>query len=109
MGNKNKIIRLQLIQIYGEICMLGEPLSIENYITLHHLIKKEHKGATSIKNGALLSKIMHEYLHYIECWYIGHYHYINDYLRYYKETEDPSEKDKMNCYIKKLIKINRKV
>ena len=104
MSNKNKIIRLELIKIYGKICMLNEPLTKENYITLHHLLKREHKGATTIKNGALLSKLMHEYLHFIENWYYGEYNYINEYLRYYKETRDDEERKRMNAYVKKLTK-----
>ena len=80
MSNKNKIIRLELIKIYGKICMLNEPLTKKNYITLHHILKRELGGKTSIENGALLSRLMHEYLHFIENWYYGEYDYINEYL-----------------------------
>ena len=68
MSNKNKIIRLELIKLYGQICMLGEPLTKENYITLHHIIAERNKGKTNIENGALLSCLMHQNLHFIENW-----------------------------------------
>ena len=102
--NKNKIIRLELIKIYGKICMLGEPLSKENYLTLHHILKKQYKGATTIENGALLSRLMHQDLHFIEHWYYGEYGYLNEYLKYYKATRDEEEKKRMNGYVKKLTK-----
>jgi len=107
---KNKIIRLELIKIYGQICMLDEPLTKENYITLHHLIKRQFNGPTTIENGALLSRLMHQYLHFIEHWYYGEYDYLNEYLRYYKETRDEEEKGRMNKYVKQLtreIKIDK--
>ena len=110
MSNKNKIIRLELIKIYGKICFLGEPLTKENYITLHHILKKQYKGATTIDNGALLSLFMHQDLHFIENWYYNEYDYVNDYLRYYKETRDEQEKKRMNRHVKKLtreIKIDK--
>lgn len=103
----NKIIRLELIKIYGQICMLGEPLSKENYITLHHIVKRVLKGATTIENGALLSRFMHEDLHWLEHWYYGEYGYINEYLKYYKETKDNEERRRMNGYVKKLTKEKR--
>ena len=104
MNSKNKIIRLELIKIYGKICMLGDVITLDNYITLHHLIKRKFNGPTTIKNGALLSKLMHEYLHFIENWYYGEYEYINDYLKYYKETRDDEERKRMNAYVKKLTR-----
>ena len=104
MSNKNKIIRLELIKIYGKICMLNEPLTKKNYITLHHILKRELGGKTSIENGALLSRLMHEYLHFIENWYYGEYNYINEYLKYYKDTRDDEERKRMNAYVKKLTR-----
>lgn len=104
MSNKNKIIRLELIKIYGKICFLGEPLTKENYITLHHIIAERNKGKTNIENGALLSCLMHQNLHFIENWYYGEYDYINEYLKYYKETRDDEERKRMNAYVKKLTR-----
>ena len=104
MSNKNKIIRLELIKIYGKICMLGDVITLENYITLHHLLKRKHKGTTTIENGALLSRFMHQDLHFIEQWYYGEYNYINEYLKYYKETRDDEERKRMNAYVKKLTR-----
>ena len=104
MSNKNKIIRLELIKIYGKICFLGEPLTKENYITLHHIIAERNKGKTNIENGALLSRLMHQNLHFIENWYYSEYDYINEYLKYYKETRDDEERKRMNAYVKKLTR-----
>ncbi len=108
MSNKNKIIRLELIKIYGKICMLGEPLTKENYITLHHIIPQRIKKITTIENGALLSLFMHQDFNFIENWYYGEYDYINEYLRYYKETRDDEERKRMNAYVKKLARENNK-
>ena len=108
MSNKNKIIRLELIKIYGQICMLGEPISKENYITLHHILKKQFNGATTIDNGALLSRLMHQDLHFIENWYYNEADYINEYLKYYKATRDELERQRMNGYVKKLTRENNK-
>jgi hypothetical protein len=104
MSNKNKIIRLELIKIYGKICMLNEPLTKKNYITLHHIIAERNKGKTNIENGALLSRYMHEDLHFIEHWFYGEYNYLNEYLKYYKATRDEEERKRMNAYVKKLTR-----
>lgn len=100
----NKTIRLQLINIYGNICFLNGVLSKTNYITLHHITKYCITKDTSVENGALLSRFMHENLHFIENYYNNEYNYINDYLRYYKETQDSTERTKMGIYVKKLTK-----
>lgn len=104
MSNKNKIIRLELIKIYGKICFLGEPLTKENYITLHHIIAERNKGKTNIENGALLSLFMHQDFNFIENWYYNEADYINEYLKYYKATRDEEEKGRMNKYVKQLTR-----
>lgn len=107
--NTNKIIRLKLIKIYGKICMLGEEITKDNYITLHHLIKVCDNGKTNIENGSLLGRYMHQNLHnIIENYYFKEYKYINEYLKYYKATKDEEEKQRMNKYVKKLTRENNK-
>lgn len=108
MSNKNKIIRLELIKIYGQICMLDEPLTKENYITLHHIIPQRIKKITTVENGALLSLFMHQDFNFIERWFYNEADYINEYLKYYKETQDQIEKQRMNAYVKKLTRENNK-
>lgn len=103
-SNKNKIIRLELIKLYGHICMLGEPISKSNYLTLHHILAQRDKGPTTIDNGALLSLFMHQDFNFIEQWYYNESEYINEYLKYYKETCDELERKRMNEYVKKLVK-----
>ncbi len=102
--SSNKIVRLELIKIYGKICMLDEPITKENYITLHHIIPQRIKKITTIENGALLSLFMHQDFNFIERWFYNEAKYINEYLKYYKETQDQVEKERMNAYVKKLTR-----
>lgn len=104
MTKSNKLARLELTIIYGKICMLGEPVTTKNYLTYHHIVKKQHGGSATIKNGALLSKYMHEVLHQIELYYYQEYNIINQYFHYYKETRDDVERMKMNQHVKVLEK-----
>lgn len=73
----NKLIREELEQIFGHICMLHEGLkitgynkskvnykgkSIQNQLTLHHIKPRSKGGATSIENGAVLCRGCHDFL-----------------------------------------------
>lgn len=84
MSNKNRRIREELERIYGRKCMYHAGIrdvkppktsnkkykgkSIENQLTLHHLIPKNRykargiHGETSVENGAILCRGCHDYL-----------------------------------------------
>lgn len=63
-----KSITNLMINEYGvkKICFMGYKVSKDNPYTFHHLKKKEHGGKEEIKNGAVLTKIAHQYLHILE-------------------------------------------
>lgn len=80
MSNKNRKVREELEKIYGRKCMYHQGIrdikpprisnkkykgkSIENQLTLHHLIPVNRykligiKGETSVDNGAILCRRM---------------------------------------------------
>lgn len=77
MGNSNKRVKQQLIDLYGEECFI-EKLHLrpggykEKYksqgqykrmkqLTYHHIVKREHGGRTTVENGALLSAENHQW------------------------------------------------
>lgn len=84
MSNKNRRIREELERIYGRKCMYHQGIrnikpprtskkkykgkSIENQLTLHHLVPVNRykargiHGETSVKNGAILCRGCHDYL-----------------------------------------------
>lgn len=68
-----------------KIDWMGYKLNKDNLYTYHHIVKKEHGGEETIENGAILTKIAHEYLHKIECKDIELYNYINNVLKQINE------------------------
>ena len=68
-----------------KIDWMGYKLNKDNPYTYHHIVKKEHGGEETIENGAILTKIAHEYLHKIECKDIELYNYINNVLKQINE------------------------
>lgn len=68
-----------------KIDWMGYKLNKDNPYTYHHLIKRENGGKEIIENGAILTRIAHEYLHKIECKDIELYNYINNVLKQINE------------------------
>lgn len=68
-----------------KIDFMGYVLSKENPYTYHHIKKRCHGGEVSLKNGAILTKIAHEYLHIIESRDLELYEYINNVLKQINE------------------------
>ena len=84
MSDKNRRVREELERIYGRKCMYHQGIrnvkpprvsnkkykgkSIENQLTLHHIIPVNRykargiKGPTTIKNGAVLCRFCHDFL-----------------------------------------------
>lgn len=48
------------------IDFMGYKLTRNNPYTYHHIIKRCHGGGKTLENGAVLTKIAHEYLHIVE-------------------------------------------
>ena len=59
---------------------MGYKLSKDNPYTYHHIKKRCNGGEKTIKNGAILTKLAHEYLHIIETRDLELYVYINNVL-----------------------------
>lgn len=68
-----------------KIDWMGYKLNKDNPYTYHHIFKKENGGKETIGNGAILTRIAHEYLHKIECKDIELYNYINNVLKQINE------------------------
>lgn len=84
----NKLVREQLIHIYGNTCFLGGTPTPENFLTLHHISPARDGRITTIENGALITLNMHWLFNIIEREDPNMAEYINKYLVYYKETMD---------------------
>lgn len=63
------------------IDFMGYKLKKNNPYTYHHIIKRCHGGEKTLENGAILTKIAHEYLHIIESRDLELYNYINIILK----------------------------
>lgn len=68
-----------------KICWMGYKVSKENPYTYHHIKKRCVGGEESIENGAILTKIAHEYLHILETRDLEKYIYINNVLKQINE------------------------
>ena len=82
-----KNITKLMIEQYNvkKIDWMGYKLNKDNPYTYHHILKKENGGKERIENGAILTRIAHEYLHKIECKDIELYNYINNVLKQINE------------------------
>ena len=70
----------------SKIDWMGYKVSKDNPYTYHHCyVKKEHGGKETVANGAILTKIGHEYLNIIESRDIELYNYINNILKQINE------------------------
>lgn len=71
----------------------GYKLSKDNPYTYHHIKKRCHGGKLTRENGAILTKIAHEYLHIIESRDLQLYKYINNVLSQINEQmHEPLER-----------------
>lgn len=66
--NENKIILLQMLEIYKpEITdWMQYEITKRNILTLHHITKACEGGVSSISNGAILTKKAHRILNMVE-------------------------------------------
>ena len=81
-----EILKLMIDQYnIHKIDWMGYKVSKDNPYTYHHLLKKENGGKETVENGAILTKIGHEYLNIIESRDIELYNYINNILKQINE------------------------
>lgn len=67
------------------IDFLGYKVDKNNPYTFHHLVKKCEGGKETIKNGAILTRNSHQYLHIIESRDFETYIQLNDILKQINE------------------------
>lgn len=97
MGNRS--IKKRLIDIYGPICFLGDVPTKNNVLTYHHIKPVREGKETTIENGALLTENMHWLFNRIENVDLQTAKYLNDFFKYYKETQDEDERIRIHYYI----------
>jgi hypothetical protein len=76
-----------MINMYNlkNIDFMGYKVSKDNPYTFHHLKKRCHGGKEVIENGAILTKLSHQYLHIVESRDLVLYEYINNVLKQINE------------------------
>lgn len=82
-----EVLRLMINQYnIHKIDWMGYKVNKDNPYTYHHCyVKKGHGGKETIENGAVLTKIAHEYLNIIESRDIELYNLINNVLKQINE------------------------
>lgn len=76
-----------MIDEYGvrKIDWMGYKVSKDNPYTFHHLKKRCNNGKEEVKNGAILTKVAHQYLHIVESRDLELFTYINNVLKQVNE------------------------
>lgn len=90
MAKGNREARKELELLYGAKCMLTH---IKTQLSYHHIIKKRDGGRNNIQNGALLNRVAHDYLHYLEINNKDLYRELNECLQCYKVAFEWQEKE----------------
>jgi len=67
------------------IDFMGYKVSKHNPYTFHHILKRCHGGDETLENGAILTKVSHQYLHIIETRDLEAYNQINNILKQINE------------------------
>lgn len=105
---KNKQIRNLLIYNHGHACWLNGKLTKKNPLTLHHIKPIKKGGKTTIDNGALLSKSMHERFNQLERHNPQLAKEINKYLKEYKGDYPPQVQSRIDYIMGAKQKIKRR-
>jgi len=82
VGKLKEVLRIMVKEynLKGEDFM-GYKLERNNPYTYHHIKKKCQGGEETQENGAILTKVAHEYLHIIECREWELYYELNKILK----------------------------
>lgn len=86
-----KPVVMEMIEKYisNGVDWMGYPITEENIITFHHIIKKADGGEMSIENGAPLTSDAHEDLNYIEQKYPDTYIELTNLFIKLNQTKKP--------------------
>ena len=86
---KNVIIEMQRIYNTYEKDWMGFKIGKYNFLTFHHIIKKEHGGIEGMYNGALLGNKSHQILNMIEIADINLYQKWNELFKKINDERGP--------------------
>lgn len=84
----NKQLRDDNIKKYGLICMAGFDISIENPLTMHHIIWRCDGGQTNEQNSSNISSLPHSGIHAVSEDNKKRKKEIIEYLFYFKLHPD---------------------
>lgn len=98
----NTEARNKLLKKYGNKCFLTNVKLQKG--TYHHIVKKELGGASNEENGAVLHKVIHQWLHNeIETKEKELYNLINECLILYKKCIDLKKYELIKQYEKEIV------
>lgn len=101
MGNRECRVKLKIL--YGCRCLLtGLKTESKKNQTLHHIVKKESGGKTTVENGAILIDKIHRWLHSLEHSDTELYKLVNECIELYKKCLDKEEKELMDQWKKEV-------
>lgn len=102
-----KQVTIDLINIYKikDVGMLGGKVSKDNPYTFHHIVPVRENGATTIENGAVLTKQKHEQFNKLERKYPEYGEEINYYLYTYRGNYPDEIKERID-YLMSLVENN---
>ena len=86
------------------IDFMGYKLQKGENFTYHHIVKREHGGGKNLKNGAILTKQAHKYLHIVEYKEHDIYIAINSLFKIINRSKKPPTKE-MYMLINELLEM----
>lgn len=86
------------------IDFMGYKLQKGENFTYHHIVKKEHGGGKNERNGAILTKQAHKYLHIVEYKERDIYIAINSLFKIINRSKKPPTKE-MYMLINELLEM----
>ena len=89
-----------------EVGMLGGKLSEDNPYTFHHIVPVRENGATTVENGAILTKRKHEQFNKLERLYPDFAKEVNYYLYIFRGDYPEPIEDRIN-YLMGLVECEK--
>jgi len=87
--SRTKIVREEMINIYGPNCWMMYRLDNKNRFTYHHIYEQRNGGKVTIENGALLTSYAHRDLHQLEIHAKILYRALNSLFQELNDTSNP--------------------
>lgn len=85
----------QLMRIFEtkNLDWMGYKVSKKNPYTFHHIVERRHGGKLTIENGAILTRIAHDHLNYLEAYVPEAYDDWQRFFRYINSKREPLTKE----------------